>query len=88
MIHSINQVNRFIGIDAHKHYLVIGCLDNPWSVSKGLTKLEMGEELTHIVRGGTKRPIATPEEVLAVTQGGQRQTRPPPYSQRRRAKST
>jgi hypothetical protein len=41
-------------------------------------KLEMGEGLTHIVRGGTKRPIATPQEVLALTQGGRRQTRPPP----------
>jgi hypothetical protein len=66
MIHPSNQVSRFIAIDAHKHYLVIGCLDNPWSVSKGLMKLEMGEQLTHIVRGGTKRPIATTEEVLAL----------------------
>jgi hypothetical protein len=31
-------------------------------------KLEMGEELTHIVRAGTKRPIAAPEEVLALTE--------------------
>jgi hypothetical protein len=30
--------------------------------------LEMGEELTHIALGGTKRPIATPEEVLALTE--------------------
>jgi transposase len=42
-------------------------LTTPQFVRKGLMKLEMGEELTHIVRGGTKRPIATPEEVLALT---------------------
>jgi hypothetical protein len=29
-------------------------------------RLEMGEELTHIVRGGTVRPIAPVEEVLAL----------------------
>jgi len=70
MIRQTNQVNRFIGIDAHKHYLVVGGLKTPRFVRKGLMKLEMGEELTHIVRGGTKRPIATPEGVLALTQGG------------------
>jgi hypothetical protein len=42
-------------------------LTTPQFVRKGLMRLEMGEELTHIVRGGTKRPIATPEEVLALT---------------------
>jgi hypothetical protein len=47
-----------------------GGLTTPQFVRKGLMKLDMGEELTHIVRGGTKRPIATPEEVLALTQGG------------------
>jgi len=41
-------------------------LTTPQFVRTGLMKLEMGEELTHIVRGGTKRPIATPEEVLAL----------------------
>jgi hypothetical protein len=67
MIPPTNQVNRFIAIDAHKHYLVVGGLSTPELVRKDLMKLEMGEELTHIVRGGTKRPIATPEEVLALT---------------------
>jgi transposase len=43
-------------------------LTTPQFVRKGLMKLEMGEDLTHIVRGGTKRPIATPEEVLALTE--------------------
>jgi hypothetical protein len=45
-----------------------GGLTTPQFVRKGLMKLEMGEELTHIVRGGTKRPIATTEEVLALTE--------------------
>jgi hypothetical protein len=70
MIPPTNQVNRFIAIDAHKHYLVVGGLSTAELVRKDLMKLEMGEELTHIVRGGTKRPIAAPEEVLALTQGG------------------
>jgi transposase len=43
-------------------------LTTPQLVRKGLMKLQMGEELTHIVRGGTKRPIATTEEVLALTE--------------------
>jgi hypothetical protein len=68
MIHPTNQVSRFIAIDAHKHYLVVGGLSTPEFVRKGLMKLQMGEELTHMVRGGTKRPIATPEEVLALTE--------------------
>jgi hypothetical protein len=82
MIHPTNQVNRFIAIDAHKHYLVVGGLSTAELVRKGLMKLEMGKDLTHIVRGATKRPIATPEEVLALTEGIQRQTghrrHPPP----------
>jgi hypothetical protein len=41
-------------------------LITPQFVSKGLMKLEIGEHLTHIVRGGTNRPITTPEEVLAL----------------------
>jgi len=31
-----------------------------------LMRLGLGDELTHITRGGTKRPLATSEEVLAV----------------------
>jgi hypothetical protein len=31
-----------------------------------LMRLGLGEELTHITRGGTKRPLATREEVLAL----------------------
>jgi hypothetical protein len=62
------QIERFIAIDAHRHHLVVGGLTTPQFVRKGLIKLEIGEELTHIVRGGTKRPIATPEEVLALTE--------------------
>jgi transposase len=45
-------------------------LTTPQFVRKGLMTLQMGEDLTHIVRGGTKRPVATPEEVLALTQRG------------------
>jgi hypothetical protein len=68
MIHPSNQVSRFIAIDAHKHYLVVGGLSTPELARKGLMKLKMGEDLTHIVRGGTKRPIATTEEVLPLTE--------------------
>jgi hypothetical protein len=68
MIPPTNQVSRFIAIDAHKHYLVIGGLSTPELLSKGLTRIEMGEARTDIVRRGTKTPIATPEEVLAPTQ--------------------
>jgi hypothetical protein len=68
MIHPTDQVNRRIAVDAHKHYLAIGRPTTPQFVRKGLMKLEMGEELAHIVRGGTKRPIATPEEVLALAE--------------------
>jgi hypothetical protein len=67
MIHPTNQVNRFIGIDAHKHCLGIDGLTTPQLVRKGLMKLRMGEKLTHIVRGGVKRPAATPQEALALT---------------------
>jgi transposase len=45
-----------------------GGLTTPQFVRKALMKLETGEALTHIVRGGTKRPIATTEEVLALTE--------------------
>ena len=45
-------------------------LTTPQFVRKGLMALQIGEDLTQIVRGGTKRPIATPEEVLALNQGG------------------
>jgi hypothetical protein len=31
-----------------------------------LMRLGLGDELTHIRRGGTKRPLATKEEVLAI----------------------
>ena len=31
-----------------------------------LIRLGLGEDLTHITRGGTKRPLATIEEVLAL----------------------
>jgi hypothetical protein len=43
-------------------------LTTPQFVRRGLMQLQMGEELTHVVRGGTKRPIATTEEVLALTE--------------------
>jgi hypothetical protein len=68
MIHPTNQVTRFIAIDAHKHYLVVGGLSTPEFVRKGLMKLDMGEARTDIVRRGTKRPITAPEEVLALTE--------------------
>ena len=45
-----------------------GGLTTPQFVRKALMTLQMGEYLTHIVRGGTKRPIATAEEVLALTE--------------------
>jgi len=43
-----------------------GGLTTPQFVRAGLMRLEMGEDLTHIVRGGTVRPIAPTEEVLAL----------------------
>ena len=43
-----------------------GGLTTPQFVRAGLMRLEMGEELTHVVRGGTERPIAPVEEVLAL----------------------
>ena len=45
-----------------------GGLTTPQFVRAGLMRLEMGEDLTHIVRGGTVRPIAPAEEVLALEQ--------------------
>jgi hypothetical protein len=43
-----------------------GGLTTPQFVRAGLMRLEMGEDLTHIVRAGTVRPIASAEEVLAL----------------------
>lgn len=43
-----------------------GGLTTPQFVRAGLMRLEMGEELMHIVRGGTVRTIAPVEEVLAL----------------------
>jgi len=45
-----------------------GGLTTPRFARRGLMRVQMGEDLTHVVRGGTKRPIATAEEVLALTQ--------------------
>jgi len=42
-----------------------GGLTTPQFVRAGLMRLEMGEDLTHIVRGGQVRPIAPVEQVLA-----------------------
>jgi len=41
-------------------------LTTPQFVRRGLMTLQMGEDLSHIVRGGTTRPIASVEEVLAL----------------------
>ena len=43
-----------------------GGLTTPQFVRAGLMRLEMGEDLTHIIRGGIMRPIAPVEEVLAL----------------------
>jgi hypothetical protein len=43
-----------------------GGLTTPQFVRAGLMRLDSGEELTHIVRGGTVRPIASAEQVLAL----------------------
>ena len=43
-----------------------GGLSTPQFVRAGLMRLEMGEDLSHIIRGGTVRPIASVEEVLAL----------------------
>jgi hypothetical protein len=43
-----------------------GGLTTPQFMRPGLTRLEMGEDLGHIVRGGTVRPIASVEEVRAL----------------------
>lgn len=46
-----------------------GGLTTPQFVRSGLMRLQMGEELTHIVRGGTVRPIAPVEEILTLQPG-------------------
>ncbi len=43
-----------------------GGLTTPQFVRSGLMRLQMGEDLTHIVRGGTVRPIAPVEEVSSL----------------------
>jgi len=43
-----------------------GGLTTPQFVRAGLMRLEMGEDLDHIVRGGTVRPIASVEELQAL----------------------
>lgn len=43
-----------------------GGLTTPQFVRSGLMRLQMGDDLTHIVRGGTVRPIAPVEEVLSL----------------------
>ena len=46
-----------------------GGLTTPQFVRSGLMRLHMGEDLTHLVRGGTVRPIAPVEEVLTLQPG-------------------
>ena len=41
-------------------------MPTPQFVRVGLMQLEMGEDLTHIIRGGTVRPVAPMEEVQAL----------------------
>ena len=43
-----------------------GGLTTPQFVRAGLMRLQMGDDLTHIIRGGTVRPIAPVDEVLAL----------------------
>jgi hypothetical protein len=43
-----------------------GGLTMPQFVRAGLMRLEMGEDLPHIIRAGTVRPIAPAEQVLAL----------------------
>ena len=43
-----------------------GGLTTPQFVRAGLMWLEMGEDLPHIIRGGTVRQIAPVEELLAL----------------------
>jgi hypothetical protein len=43
-----------------------GGLTTPQFVRAGLLRLQMGDDLTHIIRGSTRRPIAPVEEVLAL----------------------
>jgi hypothetical protein len=45
-----------------------GGLTTPQFVRAGLMRLEMGENLTHILRGGRVRPIAPPEELRSLKQ--------------------
>jgi transposase len=49
-------------------------LTTPQFVRAGLMRLQMGEDLSHVVRGGQLRPIAPVEEVLAL----QSQSEPSP----------
>jgi hypothetical protein len=51
MIPQTNQVNRFIAIDAHKHYLVIGGLDKHMQIV--LHRTRRYEEAYRYTRGGT-----------------------------------
>ena len=43
-----------------------GGLSSRQFIRAHLLGLGLGEDLTHITRGGTKRPLATIEEVLAL----------------------
>ena len=43
-----------------------GGLSSRQFIRAHLIRLGLGEELTHITRGGTRRPLATIEEVLAL----------------------
>jgi hypothetical protein len=43
-----------------------GGLSSRQFIRANLMRLGLGAELTHITRGGTKRPLATIEEVLAL----------------------
>ena len=43
-----------------------GGLSSRQFIRAHLLRLGLGEDLTHITRGGTKRPLATIEEVLAL----------------------
>lgn len=46
-----------------------GGLTTPQSVRACLMRLEMGEDLPHIIRGGTVRQIASVKDVLALQSG-------------------
>jgi hypothetical protein len=43
-----------------------GGLSSRQFIRAHLIRLGLGDELTHITRGGTRRPLATIEEVLAL----------------------